>query len=270
LTAGGSRNGTPHTPETVGEALGFGGSSRRRVCTARLVVGPRKVRPLRPIDVPVTVAVASFEDPVNRLAYLLSSLLVVAGCGPVPEPVSPADVEANEPTAPSEPAPGPIPAYDRSTWHHWIDADHDCQDTRQEVLIEESEVPVTFKDTRQCRVATGRWTCPYTGRVFTDPGQLDIDHMVPLENAHSSGGWAWDSAKKEEYANDLDEPEHLIAVYKGANRSKGSRGPVEWMPPDHDAWCSYVADWIGIKGRWGLSMTAEERAGIHEVLAGCQ
>ena len=99
-----------------------------------------------------------------------------------------------------------IPDYDRGEWDHWNDADRDCQDARQEVLIAESSVPVVFKDDVECRVESGRWTDPYTGATVEDPGKLDVDHLVPLANAHVSGGHAWDGDRKALYANSLSYP----------------------------------------------------------------
>ncbi len=43
-----------------------------------------------------------------------------------------------------------FPEYDRDDWKHWIDADDDRQETREEVLIAGSESPVTFKADRWC------------------------------------------------------------------------------------------------------------------------
>jgi hypothetical protein len=159
--------------------------------------------------------------------------------------------------------------YARRTWRHWIDADHDCQDTRDEVLIAESEVPVEYADPRHCKVTRGRWTCPYTGNVVTDPAELDIDHVVPLENAHVSGGWRWSSERKRAFANDLEHPEHLIAVLARANRQKGSKSPERWMPPNRAFRCNYIEAWRSIKARWSLSETPDEVTAIKAQMAAC-
>ena len=131
------------------------------------------------------------------------------------------------------------PAYDRKAWKHWIDADRDCQNTRHEVLIEESLTPVTFKTDKGCRVVSGSWLGAYSGEVFTDASQLDIDHLVPLKEAHISGGYAWDAYRKRDYANDLSSPLGLIAVDKGLNRQKGASDPVDWLSPQQ----SYVEEY---------------------------
>ena len=154
--------------------------------------------------------------------------------------------------------PPDIPEYKRSEWKHWVDGDGDCQDARQEVLIEESLEPVTFKDDRQCRVEARRWWAPHLEHHLENPRQIDVDHHVPLKNAHLSGGWRWDAERKEEYANYLTDPAHLLAINSRHNRSKGVRGPEEWAPPDNGLWCRYALDWTQIKQRLDLTMTAVE------------
>ena len=167
------------------------------------------------------------------------------------------------------PTPDNLPEFNRRDWKHWRDVDGDCQDARQETLIAESTVPVTFKTGKQCRVASGRWVGPYTGTVVEDPGKLDIDHMVPLSNAHKSGAWQWDQERKAAFANDLDYAGHLIAATAGANRSKGASGPEDWRPPDQSYWCQYATDWTAIKGRWGLTVTQPEFDALQEMLQTC-
>ncbi len=116
------------------------------------------------------------------------------------------------------PSPGsPSSTYDRKQFGNWIDADGDCQNTRHEVLIEESRIPVTFKTSRQCVVISGEWHAPYTGRVFTDPSLLNVDHVVPLKEAFLSGDNTWRRQKKVLFANDLKNKDHLIAVFRSAN-----------------------------------------------------
>ena len=168
------------------------------------------------------------------------------------------------------PIPTDIAEYSRSHWKHWTDEDGDCQDARQEALVSESLVEVTFESERKCRVATGRWYGAFTGIYVEAPGDLDIDHLVPLKNAHDSGGWAWSSDRKQEYANYLRDPDHLIAVTKGANRSKGAKGPEEWRPPDEGYWCQYATDWTEVKLEWRLTMTQREAEAVIEMLDTCR
>lgn len=159
-------------------------------------------------------------------------------------------------------------SYDRKLYRHWIDEDSDCQDTRQEVLIAESLEPVEL-DGRGCRVLKGLWRCPYTGREFTDPSALDIDHLIPLKEAHESGASNWSAAQRQVFANDLSNPHSLVAVWRGANRSKGSRDPASWLPPLRSAQCGYIKQWVMLKWYWGLSYDLVESALVLDMMGLC-
>jgi hypothetical protein len=169
-------------------------------------------------------------------------------------------------TAPSGPVAVP---YDRKLYVHWIDADRDCQDTRQEVLIAESVVPVQL-DAKGCRVVSGQWNDFYTGEMFTDPAKLDIDHLVPLAESHRSGADRWDATKRRGYANDLDFEHTLIAVSAAVNRAKGDKDPAEWMPPNEEFHCAYIEAWVAVKVRWALGMDGQELRKVESVRHLCR
>jgi hypothetical protein len=158
--------------------------------------------------------------------------------------------------------------YKRSAYRHWIDADSDCQSTRNEVLIEESVVPVRFKTGSGCKVLSGKWVDPYTGRTFTSPKKLDVDHVVPLKEAHDSGSWKWSREKKKQFANYLKHENHLIAVYASANRKKGAKDPAKWLPSNQSFLKDYARIWIKIKVDWGLSADRAELRALKQILEG--
>src|SRR5690606_16366231 len=71
--------------------------------------------------------------------------------------------------------------YDRDDWPHWMPVGEGC-DAREWVLREHAEDMVRTKGA--CTIGNGRWTSSYDGEVVTDPSELDIDHLVPLAEAH--------------------------------------------------------------------------------------
>ncbi|MCR9071940.1 MAG: HNH endonuclease [Alphaproteobacteria bacterium] len=159
--------------------------------------------------------------------------------------------------------------FERDLYRHWTDDDGDCRNTRQEVLISESLDPPKLSPDG-CRVVSGRWYDPFTGATFTNPSALDVDHRVPLSEAHRSGAHRWNAARRAAYANDLSHPDSLIAVDRSANRSKGDGDPLSWMPPDYGYWCPYAARWRATKQRWELQEDLLEGWWIDGVLAVCR
>lgn len=149
----------------------------------------------------------------------------------------------------------------------WSDFDSDGCDTRREVLIEESLVPVIIGE--KCKIVSGKWLSIYDGTKTEDPTTLDIDHFVALAEAWDSGANLWSDEKRELFANDLSDPDALIAVTRESNRNKGDRDPAEWLPILPETHCWYVTSWISIKHRWQLSVDQQEFEAIEKVLTSC-
>ena len=155
--------------------------------------------------------------------------------------------------------------YSRSLFKHWIDADGNGCDTREEVLIAESQSKPQV-DAYGCKVIEGDWLSSYDNVMHTNPSDLDIDHMVPLKEAWDSGAWNWTAAQRQTFANDLSDPRALIAVTAGQNRSKSDRDPSNWIPPQKSYVCTYLSEWVAIKARWNLSMDQSEFGRIKNLL----
>lgn len=148
-------------------------------------------------------------------------------------------------------------AYDRGNYPHWVDLDGDGQDTRQEILIRDSQVDVTFKTNG--RVDTGLWVCPYTGRITRNPTDLDIDHLVALGEIDAAGASEWPIEQRTEFAND---PDNLIAVYKGSNRSKGDQDAYLWLPPNIANCTWYLEARSAVWAKYGVVVDDDERKSV--------
>lgn len=199
------------------------------------------------------------------------ALGVATGCVPVDEPVTGpsrdsggsggnAARQLDELTVATA---GSMRGYSRDRFPHWRDAGRNC-DVRDTVLERDGK----DIDVSGCNVVGGRWTSVYDNRDFSDPSDVDIDHMVPLANAWRSGANKWNDRERGDFANDLDRPQ-LIAVSASSNRSKGDQDPSQWKPPNRDYWCEYAESWIAVKHHWELTITQAEKAALGDMLDSC-
>lgn len=144
-------------------------------------------------------------------------------------------------------------AYDRAQFPHWLEITADC-DTRCVVLDRQ-------------RSPAG-WLSAYDGYVATRPGELEIDHVVPLAEAWLSGASTWTLAERQAFANDLTGGE-LLAVSSWSNRDKGAADPAQWRPPDPSWWCRYAEAWVSVKLRWHLSADPAEITALRAMARTC-
>ena len=157
--------------------------------------------------------------------------------------------------------------YERTKFRHWIDADRDGCNTRQEVL--KAEAVIAPEQGPNCTLTGGEWYSPYDDTYFTAARALDIDHLVPLAEAWDSGASAWTAKEREAYANDLGDPRALIAVSAASNRSKADQDPATWQPPAAGYRCTYATDWVAVKTRWGLAIDNVELSALADILSAC-
>jgi hypothetical protein len=153
--------------------------------------------------------------------------------------------------------------YSREKFPHWRSVGDNC-DVRDLVLKRDG----TKVRLSGCNVVAGTWKSVYDGKVLDSPTKVDIDHMVPLANAWRSGASAWTTARRSDFANDLNDPQ-LVAVSATSNRSKGDQDPSTWKPPATSSWCSYAEDWIAVKTHWKLTVTTAEKSALADMLEKC-
>lgn len=150
----------------------------------------------------------------------------------------------------------------------WADTDSNRCDTRDDILKRDLK-DVKFSDGR-CKVSSGILSPdPYGGQDVTfarGRSLVDIDHLVALSDAWQKGAKYWDASKRIALAND---PLNLRAVGASANRSKGDGDTATWLPPDKAFRCTYVAAQVAVKKKYGLWVTAAEKAAMKKVLSGC-
>jgi hypothetical protein len=159
------------------------------------------------------------------------------------------------------PPPG---GYVRDLFPTWLDLDGDGCNAREQALRTYSNPAATVAG--GCKIVAGAWFSDYDGLTFTVPGDVDIDHVVPLAEAWRSGAAAWTTDQRAVIANDQA---NLWPVSAASNRSKSDSPPNEWRPPRRESWCTYARRWVAVKTAYRLTVTTPERDALGQMLETC-
>ncbi|MFJ3383376.1 MULTISPECIES: HNH endonuclease family protein [unclassified Curtobacterium] len=165
----------------------------------------------------------------------------------------------------------PATGYDRTAdfGTAWLDVDRNGCDTRNDVLARDLTDVVR---SGPCRVVSGELVSPYTGQAIdfvrgdTTSTLVQIDHVVALENAWTTGAQQLGQDEREALAND---PENLFAVDQHSNAQKRSGDAATWLPADTAFRCTYVEHQVAVKTKYRLWVAPAERDAITRVLERC-
>ncbi|GHJ37932.1 HNH endonuclease family protein [Streptomyces sp. TS71-3] len=205
----------------------------------------------------------------RRLSTLGAVVATVSACAlltstpaqaspPTPIAVSTAHTYLSELTVATE---GSMSGYSRDKFPHWITQSGSC-DTREVVLKRDG---TGIQQGSDCYPTSGSWYSEYDGATWTAASDVDIDHIVPLAEAWTSGASSWTTAQRQSFANDLTRPQ-LIAVTDNVNQSKSDQDPAEWLPPRAAYHCTYARMWIQVKHYYKLTVDSSEKSALQSVL----
>lgn len=95
-------------------------------------------------------------------------------------------------------------------------------------------------------------------RVFSFE-RLEADHVFPLAAAWDMGAWAWDDARRVEFAND---PLNLVITTRAANQDKSDQLPSRWMPPARTRHCWYAQRLAAVAHAYALALPAADHRAL--------
>ena len=115
----------------------------------------------------------------------------------------------------------------------------------------------------------GQIGCKWAFYSATQPpvclaGGNSRDHLVPVEEAHSSGGWNWTEVQRRQFYYDTG---NLWIMPNHENREKSDKDPAGWLPEHHR--CQYLDNWVATKKRYRLTADQAEWKAIQAGLAEC-
>ncbi|MCU1547650.1 MAG: hypothetical protein JWO29_601 [Arthrobacter sp.] len=154
----------------------------------------------------------------------------------------------------------------------WADVDHNGCDTRNDILARDLANETFKPGTKDCVVATGTLADKYTGRTISfvrgadTSSEVQIDHIIPLNNAWQTGAQQISAEQRRQFAND---PLNLMAADGPTNGAKSDKDAATWLPPNKAFRCEYVVRQTAVKAKYQLWVTQAEHDAIAGILATC-
>ena len=154
----------------------------------------------------------------------------------------------------------------------WKDVDRNGCDTRNDILNRDLSSIIYKVSSKDCVILSGLLIDPYSGesidflRGVATSSEVQIDHVVALSNAWQTGAFQLTLERRTAFAND---PLNLLAVKGRLNSQKGDGDAATWLPPRKSYRCAYVARQVAVKYKYGLWLTAPEKAAILKLLQPC-
>ena len=94
---------------------------------------------------------------------------------------------------------------------------------------------------------------PYTDKEITDIKILDFDHICALGYIHKYSDINWTNEQKNKFAQNENVG---VSVLNKENRSKGAKGPSEWLPKANQG--DYCYSWLLIAKEYGLALRQQD------------
>lgn len=139
-------------------------------------------------------------------------------------------------------------------------------------LILKRDLAEVALDDDNCTVLSGTLNeDPYTGKVINfkrgseTSDDVQIDHVVALNDAWIKGAQQLNVDKRRQFAND---PLNLLAVDGPANMQKSASDASQWLPRA-EYHCRYVARQIAVKVEYQLWVTQQEKNAMQRTLGNC-
>jgi hypothetical protein len=154
-------------------------------------------------------------------------------------------------------------AYNRDVdYGKLIDTDRDCQDTRAELLIKETKSPIIFTNEYNCIVKSGKWEDFYTGKIYTNAKDIQIDHLISTHQHYDSIGKTLTKEQRVRYANDFN---NLVIANSTLNKSKGDKDLSEFIQRvPRENRCKYIKKYNEIATRNNIAIDKSDQDIINQ------